>query len=114
MFGSQRKTGPDAGTRTIVHVRITSEFASSRVWKTVRNAIHVAHVGRSESDIMKTPITVRIEARLLAEARQCAREENRSLTNFIETLFRERIAASHRTASPCARDNADQETRANG
>jgi len=60
---------------------------------------------------MKTPITVRIEARLLAEARQCARGENRSLTNFIETVLRERITASHLTVSSI---QADQEMRNNG
>jgi hypothetical protein len=41
---------------------------------------------------MKTPITVRIEAELLAEARQCAQAENRTLTNFIETVLRQRVA----------------------
>ena len=40
---------------------------------------------------MKTPITVRVEAELLAEARRCATEENRTLTNFIETVLRRRV-----------------------
>lgn len=43
---------------------------------------------------MKTPITVRIEAELLAKVRRCAREENRTLTNFIETVLRQRVARS--------------------
>jgi hypothetical protein len=43
---------------------------------------------------MKTPITVRVDTGLLAEARLCAREENRSLTNFIETVLRQRIAGA--------------------
>ena len=41
---------------------------------------------------MKTPVTVRIEACLLAEARRCARLENRTLTNFIETVLQRRVS----------------------
>lgn len=41
---------------------------------------------------MKTAITVRVDAALLIEARRCARSENRTLTNFIETLLQRRIA----------------------
>jgi hypothetical protein len=41
---------------------------------------------------MKTAITVRIDDALLIEARRCARSENRTLTNFIETLLQRRIA----------------------
>jgi hypothetical protein len=41
---------------------------------------------------MKTAITVRIDGDLLIEARRCARSENRTLTNFIETLLQRRIA----------------------
>ena len=41
---------------------------------------------------MKTAITVRVDAALLIEARRCARLENRTLTNFIETLLQRRIA----------------------
>ena len=41
---------------------------------------------------MKTAITVRVEAALLIEARRCACLENRTLTNFIETLLQRRIA----------------------
>ena len=40
---------------------------------------------------MKTPITVRIETNLLEAARRCAKQENRTLTNFIETVLRGRI-----------------------
>jgi hypothetical protein len=39
----------------------------------------------------KTPITVRLHPDLLAEVRQSAARDNRSLTNFIETALRERI-----------------------
>lgn len=41
---------------------------------------------------MKTAITVRVDAALLIEAQRCARLENRTLTNFIETLLQRRIA----------------------
>ena len=43
---------------------------------------------------IKTPVTVRIEAGLLAELRQLAREENRTLTNLIETVLRQRLAGA--------------------
>ena len=39
----------------------------------------------------KTPVTVRLNPDLLAEVRQSAAKDNRSLTNFIETALRERI-----------------------
>ena len=41
---------------------------------------------------MKTAITVRVDDALLTEARRCARLENRTLTNFIETLLQRRVA----------------------
>ena len=41
---------------------------------------------------MKTAITVRVDAALLIEARRCAKLENRTLTNFIETLLQRRIS----------------------
>ncbi|MCJ2119535.1 hypothetical protein MKK65_23705 [Methylobacterium sp. J-001] len=41
---------------------------------------------------MKTPIALRIDPELLAAARECARQDNRTLTNFIETALRQRIA----------------------
>ena len=40
---------------------------------------------------MRTPITVRVEAGLLAAARRGAAQENRTLTNFIETALRRRV-----------------------
>ncbi|WP_206667638.1 hypothetical protein [Muricoccus nepalensis] len=39
-------------------------------------------------------MTVRIEAGLLEELRQLAREENRTLTNLIETVLRQRLAGA--------------------
>ncbi|MCJ2092070.1 MULTISPECIES: YlcI/YnfO family protein [unclassified Methylobacterium] len=41
---------------------------------------------------MKTPIALRIDPEILAAARECARQDNRTLTNFIETALRQRIA----------------------
>ncbi|MCJ2033379.1 YlcI/YnfO family protein [Methylobacterium sp. J-068] len=41
---------------------------------------------------MKKPLALRIEPDLLDAARECARRDNRSLTNFIETALRDRIA----------------------
>jgi hypothetical protein len=45
---------------------------------------------------MKRPIALRIEAGLLAAVRRCAAEENRSLTNFIETVLKARVAGRPR------------------
>lgn len=41
---------------------------------------------------MKTPLALRIDPTVLAAARECARQDNRTLTNFIETALRQRIA----------------------
>lgn len=41
---------------------------------------------------MKTPLALRIDPEVLAAARACARRDNRTLTNFIETALRHRIA----------------------
>jgi hypothetical protein len=40
----------------------------------------------------KQPLALRIDADLLNEARRCAAGENRTLTNFIETLLKAHIA----------------------
>jgi hypothetical protein len=40
---------------------------------------------------MKQAITVRIDPELLALARLCAKQENRTLTNFLETALKQRI-----------------------
>jgi hypothetical protein len=47
-----------------------------------------------KAQIMKQAITVRIDSELLANARALAKEENRTLTNFLETALKERIGAS--------------------
>jgi hypothetical protein len=49
---------------------------------------------------MKTAITVRVDAALLIEARRCARLENRTLTNFIETLLQRRVIELASNAVP--------------
>jgi hypothetical protein len=41
---------------------------------------------------MKQAITIRIDPQLLAKARKCAEQENRTLTNYIETALKVRIA----------------------
>jgi hypothetical protein len=43
---------------------------------------------------MKQPITIRLDPELLANARIRAKEENRTLTNFLETALKERFEAS--------------------
>lgn len=54
---------------------------------------------------VKQPLALRIEAGLLAAVRRCASEENRSLTNFIETVLKARVASQPRPlAGPPACD----------
>jgi hypothetical protein len=40
---------------------------------------------------MKQAVTFRIDPDLLAAARQCASRENRTLTNFVETVLKQHI-----------------------
>jgi hypothetical protein len=49
---------------------------------------------------LKTPVTVRLNPELLAEVRQSAARDNRSLTNFIETALRERVNGNARNRRP--------------
>jgi hypothetical protein len=51
---------------------------------------------------LKTPVTVRLNPDLLAEVRQSAARDNRSLTNFIETALRERINGGASSRQPTA------------
>ena len=52
---------------------------------------------------VKRPLALRIEAGLLAAVRRCASEENRSLTNFSETVLKAHVAGQPRpTAGPPA------------
>jgi hypothetical protein len=62
---------------------------------------------------LKTPVTIRLNPDLLAEVRQSAARDNRSLTNFIETALRERVngisSSRHQTGSvPLFKDNKNQ------
>lgn len=43
---------------------------------------------------MKKAVTFRFDAALLESARHCAMRQNRTLTNFIETLVKSHVAAS--------------------
>jgi hypothetical protein len=62
---------------------------------------------------LKTAVTVRLNPDLLAEVRQSAARDNRSLTNFIETALRERINGIVRSRRPSGsirvfKDNKNQ------
>ena len=48
---------------------------------------------------MKQAITVRIDPELLAIARACAKSENRTLTNFLETALKERVGSTDRSGA---------------
>ncbi len=50
---------------------------------------------------MRHAVTFRLDTELLAEARRCAAEENRTLTNFMETLLKRHLIALR---SPAERD----------
>lgn len=52
---------------------------------------------------MRQAVTFRLDPVLLAAARECAVAENRSLTNFVETLFKRHIAAKPAPAPRNAR-----------
>ena len=41
---------------------------------------------------MRQAVTFRLESELLAAAKRCAAEENRTLTNFLETLLKRHVA----------------------
>jgi hypothetical protein len=68
---------------------------------------------------MKQAITVRIAPELLAAARECAKAENRTLTNFLETALKERVTAAVSTGnvqqpSAASRKNVKRTTDARG
>jgi hypothetical protein len=42
---------------------------------------------------MRQAVTFRLNADLLSEARRCAAQENRTLTNFMETLLKRYLMA---------------------
>lgn len=45
--------------------------------------------------IMKQPVTFRLDPDLLAAARFCAERENRTLTNFVETVVKQHVVRAH-------------------
>jgi hypothetical protein len=49
---------------------------------------------------MKQAITVRIDPQLLADARALAKQENRTLTNFLETALKERVGSAGPSQMP--------------
>ena len=49
---------------------------------------------------MKQAITIRLDPELLATARECAKQENRTLTNFLETALKQRIRPSGELQQP--------------
>lgn len=51
---------------------------------------------------MKKLVTFRFDADVLAVARQSAQRENRSLTNFIETILKQALSGSASDASQAA------------
>jgi hypothetical protein len=60
----------------------------------------------------KTAVTVRLQPDLLAQVRESAARDNRSLTNFIETALRERIGAARpapRRGARAATDDSGRE-----
>lgn len=59
---------------------------------------------------MKRSLTVRLDPELLAAARQCARGQNRTLTNFLETIIRRHVAEEMEVATSKA-TSADKHQR---
>jgi hypothetical protein len=49
---------------------------------------------------MKKPVTFRIDQDLLEQARRSAQAENRTLTNFVETLLKTKVASSGQPERP--------------
>ena len=49
---------------------------------------------------MKKPVTFRIDQDLLEKARRSAQAENRTLTNFVETLLKSKVTASGQPERP--------------
>jgi hypothetical protein len=58
--------------------------------------------------LMKTPITVRVDPVLLAATRRRARQENRTLTNFIETVLKDRLGPAPSDSDSTAEPMADR------
>ena len=48
---------------------------------------------------MKKAVTFRFDPALLADVRRCAQQDNRSVTNFIETLLKAHVGARLRNSA---------------
>jgi hypothetical protein len=62
--------------------------------------LHRQYFFIEKAPTMKQAITVRIDPELLAIARACAKQENRTLTNFLETALKERVGFSESSRIP--------------
>jgi hypothetical protein len=51
---------------------------------------------------MKTSVSFRIDSALLESAKRAAKTENRTLTNFLETLLREKLVGQDVEREPVA------------
>lgn len=56
---------------------------------------------------MRKPITMRFDPDLLVQAKRQAARENRSLTNFIETIVRQRVTGAFPVMSALNNDAAE-------
>lgn len=66
----------------------------------IADACYVPYVAPAKGERMKKAVTFRFDAALLEEARRCAVSENRTLTNFIETLVKTHMASRAAAAAP--------------
>ncbi|WP_313899237.1 alcohol dehydrogenase catalytic domain-containing protein [Methylobacterium sp. E-016] len=79
-FPGAIRLGRDFGRRRDTDVYCVSQGAT----------LGVIGVAAGETRVKK-PLAIRIDADLLANVRDCARHDNRTLTNFIETVLRRRV-----------------------
>lgn len=57
-----------------------------------------AGLGRVTMPSLKRPLAIRVDPALLQAVRECASLENRTMTNFIETVLRRRVEELRRNA----------------
>ena len=63
--------------------------------------LHLCLSGCRMMHAKRKPLTMRFDPDLLVAARRCAAQENRTLTNFIETVVRRQVEATS-TSKPAA------------
>jgi hypothetical protein len=78
----------------------------------IAGSISKQYVFMTES-VMKQPITIRLDSELLATARMKAKEENRTLTNFLETALKERFDGPGITRAPGRSSNIQKPAKRN-